>query len=82
MKPAKAARGARQDGEHEVGRCEFVKLSGPSGSGKTAFLELIAGLDGPDEGEVVMVETDVAVCQLTERQDTVSSKSVSFFSGV
>jgi len=33
---------------------EFVALMGPSGSGKTTLLNLIAGLDQPTEGEVVV----------------------------
>ena len=31
---------------------DFVALCGPSGSGKTSLLNLIGGLDEPDEGEV------------------------------
>jgi putative ABC transport system ATP-binding protein len=33
---------------------EFLALMGPSGSGKTTLLNLIAGLDSPTEGEVVV----------------------------
>lgn len=33
---------------------EFVGLMGPSGSGKTTLLNLIAGLDRPTEGEVLV----------------------------
>jgi putative ABC transport system ATP-binding protein len=33
---------------------EFLALMGPSGSGKTTLLNLIAGLDQPTEGEVVV----------------------------
>jgi putative ABC transport system ATP-binding protein len=32
---------------------DFVALMGPSGSGKTTFLGVLAGLDAPDEGEVL-----------------------------
>src|SRR6195256_4725332 len=31
---------------------EFLALLGPSGSGKTTLLRVLAGLGGPDEGEV------------------------------
>ncbi|MGO9935220.1 MAG: ABC transporter ATP-binding protein [Steroidobacteraceae bacterium] len=33
---------------------EFLALMGPSGSGKTTLLNLIAGLDQPTEGEVIV----------------------------
>ena len=44
----------------EVGHGEFVRLVGPSGSGKTTLLNLIAALDRPDEGEILVAGTDVA----------------------
>jgi putative ABC transport system ATP-binding protein len=38
---------------------EFVALMGPSGSGKTTLLNLIAGIDRPTSGKVVVGGTDV-----------------------
>jgi putative ABC transport system ATP-binding protein len=38
---------------------EFVALYGPSGSGKTTLLELIAGLQRPDGGSVVLDGRDI-----------------------
>jgi putative ABC transport system ATP-binding protein len=45
---------------------EFVALMGPSGSGKTTLLNLIAGIDRPTSGSVVVAGTDVA--QLSESE--------------
>jgi putative ABC transport system ATP-binding protein len=39
---------------------EFVALMGPSGSGKTTLLNLIAGIDRPTSGQLVVAGTDVA----------------------
>jgi putative ABC transport system ATP-binding protein len=38
----------------EVKRGEFLALMGPSGSGKSTLLNLIAGIDRPTQGEVVV----------------------------
>jgi putative ABC transport system ATP-binding protein len=43
----------------EVPEGEFVALMGPSGSGKTTLLNLIAGIDRPTSGRVVVAGTDV-----------------------
>jgi putative ABC transport system ATP-binding protein len=43
----------------QVPEGEFVALMGPSGSGKTTLLNLIAGIDRPTSGKVVVAGTDV-----------------------
>ena len=48
----------------EVPEGEFVALMGPSGSGKTTLLNLIAGIDRPTSGTVIVAGTDVS--QLSE----------------
>src|SRR5918996_1115018 len=43
-----------------VARGESVAVVGPSGSGKSTMLGLIAGLDAPSEGSVVLGEVDLS----------------------
>jgi len=49
-----------------IDKSEFVALMGPSGSGKTTLLNLIAGIDRPSSGKIVVTENDVT--QLSESQ--------------
>ncbi len=43
----------------DIERGDFVSLMGASGSGKTTLLNLIAGIDRPSSGQVVVDGTDV-----------------------
>lgn len=43
----------------EVARGEMVCILGPSGCGKTTLLRCLAGLESPEEGRVLLEETDI-----------------------
>jgi putative ABC transport system ATP-binding protein len=61
----------------QVKQGEFVALMGPSGSGKTTLLNLIAGIDRPSGGKVVVAGTDVGA--LSESQlATWRSRNIGF----
>jgi iron(III) transport system ATP-binding protein len=44
---------------YEIKQGEFYTLLGPSGCGKTTTLQCIAGLETPDEGEIIMDDQPV-----------------------
>ncbi len=49
-----------------VAEGEFIAFMGPSGSGKTTLLNLIAGIDRPSEGRILIAGVDVT--ELTETE--------------
>ena len=50
----------------KVPEAEFVALMGPSGSGKTTLLNLIAGIDQPTRGRIVIGDRDISQISQTE----------------
>lgn len=44
----------------EVNEGDFLGLMGPSGSGKTTLLNLIAGIDRPSKGNIVVAGTNIS----------------------
>ena len=44
----------------QVAPSEFLALKGPSGSGKTTLLNLMAGIDTPSSGEVIVNGRDIS----------------------
>ncbi|MHC4952804.1 MAG: ABC transporter ATP-binding protein [Planctomycetota bacterium] len=49
-----------KDLSFDVDEGEFVALMGPSGSGKTTLLNLIAGIDQPTQGTVVVAGEEIS----------------------
>lgn len=39
---------------------DYISLMGPSGSGKTTLLNIVAGIDSPTDGQVIVAGTDIA----------------------
>jgi len=50
----------------DVQRGDFLALMGPSGSGKSTLLNLIAGIDRPSAGQILVDGVDIA--KLSERE--------------
>lgn len=44
----------------KIEKGDFIAIMGPSGSGKSTIANVIGGLDVPDEGEVLVDETDIS----------------------
>lgn len=49
-------------------KAEFVSVLGPSGAGKTSLLRMIAGLEEPDRGRVVLSGRDVGALPPEKRR--------------
>lgn len=50
----------------DIEQGDFVALMGPSGSGKTTLLNIIAGIDRPTQGEVMIAGTNIGSLTETE----------------
>ncbi len=63
----------------DVREGEFFTLLGPSGCGKTTLLRIVAGLELPDTGRVVLGGQDITALPATKRQVNTVFQSYALF---
>ena len=63
----------------EVREGEFFTIIGPSGCGKTTLLRIIAGLERPDEGRVMLGGQDVTLLPASKRKVNTVFQSYALF---
>ena len=88
MQPHLALRGLRKTFGHtvavdgldlDVGPGEFVARLGPSGCGKTTTLRMIAGLEAPTGGEIIIEGRDVTTLGPAQRNVSMMFQSYALF---
>ena len=45
--------------------CRFLAITGPNGSGKSTLAKLIAGIETPTEGQILLDGTDITGMNIT-----------------
>ncbi len=63
----------------EVGKGEFFSLLGPSGCGKTTLLRMVAGLERPDAGRVLLDGADITELPPNRRRVNTIFQSYALF---
>jgi spermidine/putrescine transport system ATP-binding protein len=63
----------------DVHEGEFFTLLGPSGCGKTTLLRIVAGLELPDAGKVILGSQDITSLPATKRQVNTVFQSYALF---
>src|SRR5512138_1050322 len=62
-----------------IERGEFFSLLGPSGCGKTTLLRIVAGLERPDRGRVILDGQDITELPPNKRQVNTIFQSYALF---
>jgi len=70
---------ACEDINISIGESEFIVLLGPSGCGKTTTLRSIAGLETPDEGQILIDGEDVTTKRPKDRNLAFVFQSIALF---
>jgi iron(III) transport system ATP-binding protein len=70
---------AVNDLSFEIARASLVTLLGPSGCGKTSTLRLIAGLERPSDGRILIGGADVTTLSAAERDVSMVFQSYALF---
>jgi len=68
-----------QDIDLDVSAGEFITLLGPSGCGKTTLLRLIAGLEMPESGAMLLDDQDLLSVPAEKRQVNTVFQSYALF---
>lgn len=76
-KKAEVSHTAIKDISFNLKKGEFIGLMGPSGSGKTTLLNLIATLDSPSSGEIIIDGIDISTLSLRQLEEF-RSKTLGF----
>ena len=58
----------------EIPTGKLVVITGPNGGGKTSLAKLIAGLEKPTSGSIILDEEDITSLDITER----ANKGISY----
>lgn len=59
---------ANEDLSFSIEEGELVVILGPSGAGKSTILNILGGMDSPDEGQIIIDNIDIA--QFSDKQLT------------
>jgi len=70
---------ALDEANFEIARGTLVTLLGPSGCGKTTVLRLIAGLERPNAGRIMIAGQDVTLLSAAERNISMVFQSYALF---
>ncbi|WP_439817628.1 ABC transporter ATP-binding protein [Zavarzinia sp. CC-PAN008] len=63
----------------DVGEGEFFTIVGPSGSGKTTLLRMLAGMEGPTSGTIVLAGQDITDLPANRRPTCMVFQSLALF---